>query len=71
MSELRRRLLIERNTTHGLRYHPLYQIWLSMKGRCYNKNDKSYYLYGEKMISKSFMIGLLRTIIKKDCRLTE
>jgi len=51
MSELRRRKLIERNTVHGLRYHPLYQVWLSMKARCYNKKDKSYKFYGKNGIS--------------------
>lgn len=36
---------IEANTTHGLCYHPLYDVWLSMRGRCKSKDPhkaKSY-----------------------------
>ena len=33
-------------TTHGLRKHPLYPIWQSMKQRCHNKNHKAYKRYG-------------------------
>lgn len=29
----------------------LYNIWISMIGRCYNKNDKAYKYYGEKGIT--------------------
>lgn len=36
---------------HGLRSHPLYPIWGSMKQRCYNKLHKSYQYYGAKGIS--------------------
>lgn len=36
----------ERFITHGLRYHPLYKIWTSLKGRCYNINNPRYILYG-------------------------
>jgi hypothetical protein len=31
---------------HGLRNHKLYQIWLAMKQRCYNKNKINYKHYG-------------------------
>lgn len=43
--------LLKRNTTHNLTSHPLYHVWQGMKKRCYNKNDKSFYLYGERGIS--------------------
>lgn len=38
------------NTRHSLRYHPLYKKLMDMKSRCYNKNNKRYYLYGERGI---------------------
>lgn len=31
---------------HGLRSLPEYQVWLQMKGRCHNKRNKRYSLYG-------------------------
>ncbi len=31
---------------HGLKKHPLYSIWVSMKQRCYNPNDTAYDNYG-------------------------
>lgn len=34
--------------THGKRRTPLYTVWINMKRRCNNKNDKSYRFYGEK-----------------------
>lgn len=34
------------NTKHGKYYHPLYKVFNSIKGRCYNKNNLSYNLYG-------------------------
>lgn len=36
----------ERFTTHGLRDHPLYGRWLTVKNRCYNPNDEYYHNYG-------------------------
>lgn len=36
---------------HGLRKHPLYNIWIMMKKRCYNKNDKDYSGYGGRGIT--------------------
>ncbi len=36
----------ENLTTHGLRYHPLYNIWNTMKQRCLNENTLSYEYYG-------------------------
>lgn len=38
-------------TTHGLRHHPLYRIWKSIKARCYNKNIPIYKFYGAKGIT--------------------
>ena len=32
--------------THGLRYHPLYQVYHKMKDRCYNNTDQAYKNYG-------------------------
>lgn len=40
----------ETNTTHGLRYHPLYNFWKNMKNRCYNIKHKSCSHYSEKGI---------------------
>ncbi len=34
------------NAKHGLWKSPLYQVWVDMKGRCYNKNAASYKYYG-------------------------
>lgn len=34
------------NTTHGLSYTILYNIYFGMKARCYNKSNKDYNLYG-------------------------
>jgi len=36
---------------HGLRYEPEYQLWLNMKGRCYNEKNKSYKYYGGRGIT--------------------
>lgn len=38
-------------TTHGLRYHRLYEILSGMKKRCYNSKSISYKWYGLKGIS--------------------
>ncbi len=36
----------ERYTTHGLKKHSLYAIWLGIKTRCKNKNSPAYESYG-------------------------
>ena len=36
----------EVNTKHGNSHHPLYRVWIDMRGRCYNKNIKQYKNYG-------------------------
>lgn len=38
----------ERNTTHGLSSHPLFNIWRGIKKRCYLKTNENYRLYGER-----------------------
>lgn len=35
-------------TTHGLREHPLYEIWSTMKRRCHSKSCREYKWYGAK-----------------------
>lgn len=34
------------NKSHGLSKHPMYSVWCSMKGRCYNVKNKAYKNYG-------------------------
>lgn len=41
----------ERFLTHGKSHTPLHHIWVQMKQRCYNRNDKSYKWYGGKGVS--------------------
>lgn len=37
--------------THGLSKHKLYRVYYGILGRCYDKKNKKYYLYGEKGIT--------------------
>jgi hypothetical protein len=39
------------NVTHGKTSTPEYRSWVGMRGRCYNKNDTSYYNYGGRGIT--------------------
>ncbi len=39
-------VLLERNTTHGLRKHPAYQTWRYMMERCYYPKSTRYKNYG-------------------------
>jgi len=41
----------KQNVTHGLRKHPLYKIWTSMKNRCTNPVSDSFPDYGGRGIS--------------------
>lgn len=50
---LRREVLAEKSRTHGLRHHPLYQVWADMKQRCLNQNSPVYMNYGGRGISVS------------------
>ena len=36
---------------HGLTNHPLYDVWGSMKRRCYNQKERAYKWYGAKGIT--------------------
>lgn len=47
---LNKELIAKRNYVHGKRHTRLYRIWLVMKNRCNNPNDKYYYCYGGKGI---------------------
>lgn len=46
-----REAVLQYKTTHGESKSRLYIIWGSMKKRCYNKNNKSYYDYGGRGIT--------------------
>ena len=39
-------LNVESHRTHGFSYHPLYDTWASIKGRCLNPNKDNYKHYG-------------------------
>lgn len=43
----------KRNTTHGLRHHPMYNMWFKMIERCSNPKNKSFRDYGAKGITVS------------------
>lgn len=38
--------LLERNTSHGMRYSPLYRLWASMRARCTYPSLENYKYYG-------------------------
>lgn len=38
-------------TTHGMKYHPIYKVWDSMKQRCFNQKQKYYPSYGGRGIT--------------------
>ena len=43
--------LVTTKLTHGQSYSYTYRKWLSMRGRCLNKQDAKYYLYGGRGIT--------------------
>ena len=43
---LKNQKLIERSTKHNQRHTKLYEVWKTMKQRCFNSNNKSYHNYG-------------------------
>lgn len=45
-----KRVAGNQSATHRNSNTPLYNTWTMMKGRCYNKNNKSYFRYGGKGI---------------------
>lgn len=42
--------IIKNSITHGLSKHPLYNVWSTIKARCYNPNDHAYKWYGNRGI---------------------
>ena len=42
----KKRITVERNSTHKLRKDPLYYVWSNIKKRCLNVNDSVYHNYG-------------------------
>jgi len=43
---LQREKLLKRNTTHGMRSHPFYELWKGMLARCQNTKHEHYAQYG-------------------------
>ena len=43
---IRKEQIIQRNTTHNERHTHLYEIWKSLKQRCYNPKNHGYHNYG-------------------------
>lgn len=50
---LKKELVRAKNLTHGLSGSKLHHIWTSMKQRCFNPNDQSYFNYGARGIRVS------------------
>lgn len=48
---LKSQMVAEKNTTHGLRSHPIYRVWADMVHRCYNAKDVRYHRYGGRGIT--------------------
>jgi hypothetical protein len=40
-----------RGIRHGLRYTPAYEVWIQMRQRCQNPNNKDYHHYGGRGIT--------------------
>lgn len=50
-SEERKRKIGFKNSTHNLTHTRFYNIWATMKNRCYNPKQIGYYYYGNRGIS--------------------
>ncbi|HSW35847.1 MAG TPA: hypothetical protein VLH18_04500 [Candidatus Limnocylindrales bacterium] len=48
---LKREIMANKNRTHGKSKTPLYSVWNSMKGRCYNPSDAGFRDYGGRGIT--------------------
>ena len=48
---LKKEKLSKRVTTHGMTNTPLHKVWLSLKQRCINPNNKRFKYYGEKGVT--------------------
>lgn len=48
---LKNEKLVERSSIHNQRHTNLYEVWKTMKQRCFNPNNKSYKNYGARGIS--------------------
>ena len=48
---LKKELIVNRSTKHNQRHTKLYEVWKTMKQRCYNPNNKSFKNYGGRCIS--------------------
>lgn len=49
--EVRKAVCIARNTTHGLSSKRVYNIWVDMRQRCFNKSNPKYKIYGARGIT--------------------
>lgn len=47
---LKKEVITKEKTIHGKRDSKLYNVYYAMRARCYNKNTKSYQVYGERGI---------------------
>lgn len=43
---IRKEIIIQRSEKHGLRHKRIYNIYCTMKARCYNSNSEEYHNYG-------------------------
>jgi hypothetical protein len=47
---IKQEMLMKRNITHNQRHTQLYEVWKSIKQRCYNPKGQAYHNYGERGI---------------------